>query len=84
MLCVSLFSGCGGLDIGVTNAGFNVVLANDNDVYCKESYVANNPDTLFYLGSICDLNEKALKKYIGSDINSIDLLNRFHNYYVYM
>ena len=74
MLCVSLFSGCGGLDIGVTNAGFNVVLANDNDVYCKESYVANNPVTLFHLGSICDLNEIALKKYIGNDINSIDLL----------
>ena len=28
---VSLFSGCGGMDIGFKNAGFNIVWANDND-----------------------------------------------------
>ena len=26
---VSLFSGCGGSDAGVLNAGFNVLMAND-------------------------------------------------------
>ena len=31
MRCVSLFSGCGGLDLGFARAGFEIVLANDND-----------------------------------------------------
>jgi DNA (cytosine-5)-methyltransferase 1 len=74
MLCVSLFSGCGGLDIGVTNAGFDVVLANDNDSFCRESYLLNNPNTIFHLGSVSDLTENALFEYLGSDINTIDLL----------
>jgi len=28
---ISLFSGCGGLDLGFSNAGFNLIFANDND-----------------------------------------------------
>jgi len=74
MLCVSLFSGCGGLDLGITNAGFKVVLANDNDSFCQSSYLANNPDATFHLGSVCELTEKKLREYLGSDFDGIDLL----------
>ena len=34
----SLFSGCGGLDIGFENAGFNIVFANDIEPSVKASY----------------------------------------------
>lgn len=38
---VSLFSGCGGLDLGFKKAGFNIIWANDFDKYAVESYKHN-------------------------------------------
>lgn len=38
---VSLFSGCGGLDKGFTNAGFNIVWANDFDSDAQAVYKMN-------------------------------------------
>lgn len=41
MRVLSLFSGIGGLDAGFTNAGYEVVWANDFDKYAVETYRAN-------------------------------------------
>lgn len=41
MRIVSLFSGIGGLDKGFSDAGFEVVWANDFDKYAVETYKAN-------------------------------------------
>lgn len=38
---ISLFSGCGGLDLGFRNAGFGIVFANDNDKAVWETYEKN-------------------------------------------
>ncbi|MBI1972833.1 DNA cytosine methyltransferase [Candidatus Woesearchaeota archaeon] len=38
----SLFSGCGGLDFGFSNAGFNVVFANDNDPDIWQTFERNH------------------------------------------
>ncbi len=38
---ISLFSGCGGLDLGFKNAGFEVVWANDIHAYAVETYRKN-------------------------------------------
>ena len=38
----SLFSGCGGLDLGFSNAGFNIVYSNDNDLKIAETYEKNH------------------------------------------
>lgn len=38
---VSLFSGCGGLDLGFQNAGFNVIWANDFDADAQAVYREN-------------------------------------------
>lgn len=46
MKVVSFFSGCGGLDLGFEQAGFEVVWANDNDPAVKETYLLNHPGTL--------------------------------------
>lgn len=37
----SLFSGCGGLDLGFIKAGFDVIWANDIDHFSVQSYKAN-------------------------------------------
>lgn len=38
---ISLFAGIGGFDLGFSNAGFNVIWANDFDKYACETYKAN-------------------------------------------
>ena len=53
---VSLFSGCGGSDAGVINAGFDVVMANDKLTYARDVYVSNHPETDFVLGDIKKIN----------------------------
>ena len=42
MKIASFFSGCGGLDLGFTNAGFKLVFANDNWKGCKETFELNH------------------------------------------
>jgi DNA (cytosine-5)-methyltransferase 1 len=41
MKVISLFSGCGGLDLGFVKAGFDVIWANDFDKEAVDSYKAN-------------------------------------------
>lgn len=38
---VSLFSGCGGMDLGFSHAGFSIVYANDFDPYASRVYEKN-------------------------------------------
>lgn len=38
---VSLFAGIGGFDLAFSNAGFDIIWANDFDKYCCETYKAN-------------------------------------------
>lgn len=52
MQTVSLFSGCGGSDAGVINAGFNVLMANDILPYAKDVYLANHPATDYVVGNV--------------------------------
>ena len=41
MQVLSLFSGCGGLDKGFIDAGFEIVWANDFDKYAVLTYIKN-------------------------------------------
>ena len=54
---LSLFSGCGGLDQGFVNEGYEVVWANDFDKYAVETYKANFGDHIV-LG---DINQIAIE-----------------------
>tara|TARA_R100001163_G_C5068510_1_gene209037 strand:+ start:9396 stop:10439 length:1044 start_codon:yes stop_codon:yes gene_type:complete len=43
---ISLFSGCGGLDLGFELEGFEIVFANDCDKICKATYEYNFPGAI--------------------------------------
>ncbi len=49
---VSLFSGCGGFDFGATQAGVDIVWANDIDAAAASAYKSILPNTDFHLGDI--------------------------------
>jgi len=42
---LSLFSGCGGLDLGFRQAGFNIIWANEYDKSIWQTYEFNHPET---------------------------------------
>ena len=64
MNIVSLFAGCGGLDLGFERAGFNVVWANEFDESIHETYRINHPNTT--------LNTSDIRTLSGKDIPDCD------------
>ncbi len=75
LTCVSLFSGCGGLDTGLEQAGFRVVFAMDSDARCAESYRLNSPDTPFVTRRIGELPVEEIAGLIAEQgVEEVDLL----------
>jgi DNA (cytosine-5)-methyltransferase 1 len=75
MRFVSLFSGCGGLDLGLQQAGFTPVLAVDSDRWCALSHQANFPGVPFHHGSVADVDlEQAVKLSNGEVDRGVALL----------
>lgn len=54
---ISLFSGCGGSDTGLLDAGFDVLMANDVLAYARDVYMANLPETDFRLGDVAKIEQ---------------------------
>jgi DNA (cytosine-5)-methyltransferase 1 len=52
---VSLFTGCGGSDAGLSAAGFEILMANDIAPYARDLYAANFSETDYVLGDIADI-----------------------------
>lgn len=65
MKVVSLFAGCGGLDLGLIKAGHKIVLATDNDNDCKITYDHNFDHELLL---------KDVKELHGNELPEYDLL----------
>ena len=55
---VSLFSGCGGMDLGFKQAGYNIVYANDFDIDAQRVYECNFGE--IDKRSILDVDEKEI------------------------
>lgn len=72
--CISLFSGCGGLDVGVEAAGFRVAVATDIEKTCAATYAANFSDTPFLTGSIGGITTSTLLSASGLHKGQVDLL----------
>ena len=64
MRIVSLFAGCGGLDLGFEKAGFSVVWANEYDKSIEATYKLNHPHTT--------LNTSDVRTLSGKDVPDCD------------
>ena len=64
MNIVSLFAGCGGLDLGFERAGFKVIWANEFDNSIHDTYKLNHPYTI--------LNTADIRTITGEDIPNCD------------
>lgn len=62
---VALFSGCGGLDLGFTQAGFNVSWANEYDKNIWETYERNHIDTILDRRDIRNISSVEIPDCIG-------------------
>lgn len=58
MKVISLFAGAGGLDLGFSKAGFNIIWANEYDKDIWETYQKNHPNTKLDKRSITDIDVK--------------------------
>lgn len=62
---VALFSGCGGLDLGFSQAGFSIAWSNENDKSIWETYEKNHVDTILDKRDIRNISTKEIPDCIG-------------------
>lgn len=71
---ISLFSGAGGLDVGLEQAGFKVTVATDFDHDSCETLRMNFPKTNVIEGDIQEISTKEILAKAGLKIGELDLL----------
>lgn len=71
MNIISLFSGCGGLDLGFEKAGFDIPVANEFDKTIWETYKENHPNTHLIEGDVRQIAKEDIEKFITGDIDGI-------------
>lgn len=68
---ISLFSGCGGLDLGFEKAGFAIPVANEFDKTIYPTFKANHPKTHLVEGDIRNIKKQDLAEYINGQVDGI-------------
>ena len=71
---IDLFCGCGGLTLGLKQAGFDVIGAVDNDHLAVETYKANHKEVEVWEKDIKALTVGEVKKRLGLKKGELDLL----------
>lgn len=72
---ISLFSGAGGLDLGLERAGFRIRLCVENDVAARKTILGNRDWTLASPGDIFELTTQSIADQSGLDDGDVDLLH---------
>ncbi|MBC3972622.1 DNA cytosine methyltransferase [Xanthomonas translucens] len=72
--CISLFSGGGGMDIGIKAAGFDIKVATDAEPLCQETFAENFPGVPFIVRRIGELSTTELLDAAGLAPGEVDLL----------
>ncbi len=73
-IAIDLFCGCGGLTLGLKNAGFDVVAAVDNDPLAIRTYRLNHRKPKIFDDDIRQLNPFQLMSEIRIEPGQLDLL----------
>ncbi len=71
---VDLFSGAGGITLGLANAGFNVVYCADLDAGCEATHKRNFPSIPFQRMAVQDVRGADILKMTGLRRGELDLL----------
>ncbi len=71
---IDLFSGCGGLTLGLKQAGFEVLSAIENDPAAAKTYNANHPEVLLKKTDIRKISAKGLMREMKIRRGELDLL----------
>ncbi|MCC6206430.1 MAG: DNA cytosine methyltransferase [Hyphomicrobiales bacterium] len=71
---VDLFSGAGGIALGLANSGFDVVFCSDRDKACEATHRRNFPTIPFLRTDIENLKGSEILKAIGLKRGELDLL----------
>ena len=71
MNVISLFSGCGGLDLGFERAGFDIPVANEFDKSIWATFKANHPNTHLIEGDVRNVNRDDIAQFINGEVDGI-------------
>ncbi|MBR0689593.1 DNA cytosine methyltransferase [Bradyrhizobium manausense] len=74
LTAVDLFSGAGGITLGLLNAGFNIVFCSDRDPVCAVTHRRNFPDIPFAEAPIEQLSGADILREAGLKRDELDLL----------
>ncbi|WP_028550007.1 DNA cytosine methyltransferase [Paenibacillus sp. UNC451MF] len=70
---IDLFSGAGGMSLGFSMAGFNILYALDNDSACIETY-NKNLGNHGHVGDIYEINKTVIEETISRKIDGLDVI----------